>query len=154
MSDRKVLVRNVSNGSVTIYLPNENFRRTFENRGSKVSVPFDILFEGLSESGVEVLFKDGYLMIDNKQDRIDLGLEEADEEIFAEKVKSDEEILAILRTREPIKIKALLEGLAIEQKKNVAMLAIKNKITDYGTVELIKRMTSIDVAKAVLQENE
>lgn len=154
MSDRKVLVRNVSNGSVTIYLPNENFRRTFENRGSKVSVPFDILFEGLSESGVEVLFKDGYLMIDNKQDRIDLGLEEADEEIFAEMVKSDEEILAILRTREPIKIKALLEGLAIEQKKNVAILAIKNKITDYGTVELIKRMTSIDVAKAVLQENE
>lgn len=154
MSDRKVLVRNVSNGSVTIYLPNENFRRTFENRGAKVSVPFDILFEGLSESGVEVLFKDGYLMIDNKQDRIDLGLEEADEEIFAEKVKSDEEILAILRTREPIKIKALLEGLAIEQKKNVAILAIKNKITDYGTVELIKRMTSIDVAKAVLQENE
>ena len=97
MSDRKVLVRNVSNGLQQFIYQMKTLEELLKIEDLKYLYLLIFYSGRFNESGVEVLFKDGYLMIDNKQDRIDLGLEEADEEIFEMKVKSDEEIFGNIK---------------------------------------------------------
>lgn len=152
MSDRKVVVKNVSKFMVGLSFPNSNFHRLLKGEGSKVFIPFDVIEEGISEPGTLELFEDGLLVIENKQDRIDLGLEDPDEEENdVPTVLSSREILAILERRSPTEIAAMFDGLAKEQKQKAAQVAIENKISDYGTVTLIKKYTGVDVLKAIQQ---
>ena len=155
MTDRKVWVENISRATVTIMVPNCNFVRELRGEGSKTQIPFDIMFEGLSEPGVNVMFDEGFLYIPNKQDRIDLGLETEEDEVKVEdKVMSSAKILEILKSDNAPAIKEMLDNLAIEQKKKVAEVAIDNKITSYGVATLIKQATGIDVIKRVQQDAE
>lgn len=153
MTDRKVWVENISRATVTLMVPNCNFVRELRGEGSKTQIPYDILFEALSEPGVDVMFEEGFLYIPNKQDRIDLGIETEDDEVSVEeKVLSSDKILEILMSGNAVAVKEMLDKLAIEQKKKVAEVAVDNQITNYGVATLIKQATGIDVIKRV-QEN-
>lgn len=156
MTERNVLVQNVSNATVVLSFQNANFTRELRGDGAKTYVPFNILEIGISEPGVDVLFNEGYLYIPDKQDRIDLHLEfEEDEATEQEKrVMDKKDMLALLRRGDAVEIKTTLENLAIEQRNKLAEVAIDNKITGYGICKLIKDYTDVDVMKAVKEAEE
>lgn len=152
MTDRKVLLENKSSATVNFSVPNSNFSRTLKGEGAKTYVPFDIMFEGLSEPGVDVLFSEGFLYIADEKDRIDLGLDaiaEADVTIM-----SKEEMLEVLKENNPVKIKATLDGLALEQKKKFAYIAVDNDIYTAGLAKLIKDATGIDILNAIKNKRD
>lgn len=152
MDNRKVLLVNMSQATVNFSVPNSNFSRTLKGEGAKTYIPFDIMFEGLSEPGVDVLFQEGFLHIEDKQDRIDLGLDtmaEADVTLM-----SREEMLEILNENNPVKVKAALDSLALEQKKKFAYIAIENDIYTAGLAKLVKDATGIDILAAIKNKRD
>lgn len=153
MADRKVQVKNMSRNTVVLIVENSNYLRKFDGEGAIIHVPFDVLFEGLSEKGVMTLIEEGVLSIVDKQDRIDLGLETADEE-SKYVTMSSEEMLAILNKNNAIELKETLSNLPLEQQRKFAAVAVENDITNFGINKIIKDITGIDVIKNVQLKEE
>lgn len=153
MTTRMVLVQNMTKATVTLVVNNSNFKRALQGENAKVNIPFDVLFNGMSEPGIDVMFKKGYLYIPNKQDRIDLGLEFAeDEEVIDEEVKTaltSAEMLAILKENNPVVIKTTFENLAEIQRIKFANVAAENGIYTPGLAKFVKDYTGIDLLKAM-----
>jgi hypothetical protein len=153
MTTRMVLVQNMTKATVTLVVNNSNFKRALQGENAKVNIPFDVLFNGMSEPGIDVMFKKGYLYIPNKQDRIDLGLEFAEEEeVNDEEVKtalSSVEMLAILKENNPVVIKTTFENLAEIQRMKFANVAAENGIYTPGLAKFVKDYTGIDLLKAM-----
>lgn len=155
MSDnRKVEVKNMSNAIVTLSFKNSNFKRSLRGEGARIDIPFETLYDGLSEPGVEIMFKKGYLAIPNKQDRIDLGLEYEDGETLENITMSSADMLELLKEGNAVKIKEALEDLAPAQQKKMADVAIKNGIYSAGIASIIKKYTGIDLAAAIANQEE
>lgn len=148
MADRKVQIKNMSRNTIVFIVENSNYLRKFDGEGAIIHIPFDILFEGLSEKGVMTLFEEGALSIIDKQDRIDLGLETADEESKFVTLTS-EEMLTILNKNNAVELKETLTKLPLEQQKKFATVAVENNITNYGISQIIKNITGIDVIRNV-----
>lgn len=156
MEDRKVVIKNVSNAHIVIAIPTLNVKRELKGNGTSTILSFDVISEGLlSEPGLEVLFKEGFIYIENKQDRIDLGLEEADS-AAAPSVISDKEMLKLLERNNPVEIKKVLKDLAVEQQKKFVMLAVNKEIYNAGLAKIIKDVTGYDLLAMIhnKQENE
>lgn len=148
MTNRIVWVENMTKATVTIIIRNANFKRTLKGEGAKASIPFDILYEGLSEPGIGVMLEKGYIRINNKQDRIDLGLETTDDinEIIENSLDSST-MLKILKDNNPVVIKQTLEQLAETQRIKFANVAATNGIYSPGLAKLVKDYTNIDLLK-------
>ena len=156
MSDtRKVTIKNMSNATVTLHFRNSNFKRVMRGEGAKIDIPFDTLYDGIGEPGVEFMFTKGYLAIPEKQDRIDLGLESEDSVAsMGDLTLGSKEMLAILTEGDPVKIKATLSKLAPSQQKKFANVAITNEIYSMGIAKLINDYTGIDLAKAIAAKKD
>lgn len=150
---RKVIVKSMVNYIVGLNIPDLRFKREFAKEGETKSIDFDTLLEGITSLGVRTLFEEGILYIENKQDRIDLGLEEeGSPEKF--KVLTRGQILKLLKV-DPIS--GLQETLKIspkEQINRIAEVAIEEKFTDFDKCNLIKKFCGIDIISSVQNINE
>ena len=103
--------------------------------------------------GVRTLFDEGILYIDNKQDRIDLGLEEEGQpERF--RILNRGQILKLLKVDPISKLQETLETLPREQINRIAEVAIEEKFTDFEKCNVIKKFCGIDVISSVQNMNE
>ena len=72
---KKVKVTNNVNQYVTLFEKSLNFRMVFERKGVSSLIDLDILQQMIYNVGVEVIFKQGILTIDDMEAKIALGLE-------------------------------------------------------------------------------
>jgi hypothetical protein len=150
---RKVTVKSMVNYSVGLNIPDLRFKRDFTKEGETKSIDFDTLFEGVTSLGVRTLFDEGILYIDNKQDRIDLGLEEEGQpERF--RILNRGQILKLLKVDPISKLQETLETLPREQINRIAEVAIEEKFTDFEKCNVIKKFCGIDVISSVQNMNE
>lgn len=150
---RKVTVKSMVNYSVGLNIPDLRFKRDFTKEGETKAIDFDTLFEGVTSLGVRTLFDEGILYIDNKQDRIDLGLEEEGQpERF--RILNRGQILKLLKVDPVSKLQETLETLPREQINRIAEIAIEEKFTDFEKCNVIKKFCGIDVISSVQNMNE
>ena len=150
---RKVTVKSMVNYSVGLNIPDLRFKRDFTKEGETKAIDFDTLFEGVTSLGVRTLFDEGILYIDNKQDRIDLGLEEEGQpERF--RILNRGQILKLLKIDPISKLQETLETLPREQINRIAEVAIEEKFTDFEKCNVIKKFCGIDVISSVQNMNE
>lgn len=150
---RKVTVKSMVNYSVGLNIPDLRFKRDFTKEGETKAIDFDTLFEGVTSLGVRTLFDEGILYIDNKQDRIDLGLEEEGQpERF--RILNRGQILKLLKVDPISKLQETLETLPREQINRIAEVAIEEKFTDFEKCNVIKKFCGIDVISSVQNMNE
>ena len=150
---RKVTVKSMVNYSVGLNIPDLRFKRDFTKEGETKAINFDTLFEGVTSLGVRTLFDEGILYIDNKQDRIDLGLEEEGQpERF--RILNRGQILKLLKVDPVSKLQETLETLPREQINRIAEVAIEEKFTDFEKCNVIKKFCGIDVISSVQNMNE
>jgi hypothetical protein len=69
------MVESMVDNLVSINLPELNFKRTWEKKGAKKPIDLDILREAIYNTGVEYMFQQGILYIDDMAVEIELGLE-------------------------------------------------------------------------------
>lgn len=150
MANQKVLVKNLTNGRVGIDIPTLNFRRIWEKKGAVKPVDFDVLQEIIYDPGVEYMFKEGILYIDDMATKIKLGLEPEDTtEPVNIIVLTDTQKKRYLTVAPIFELKELLTKMSYEQIQDLAQFAIENELIDIDRCDLIKEAIQVDIIKAV-----
>ena len=73
--NERVIVTSMVSGRIGLVLPRMHINKVWPKKGTKLPVEKDILREAIYEPGVEYLFKQGLLYIDDMDFKIELGLE-------------------------------------------------------------------------------
>lgn len=149
--DEKICVVSTVNGNIGINIPHLNFRKDWARKGAKVMIKKEILEEALYDPGVEYMFNNGMLYIEDLEVKKALGLEPEEakepENIIVLNEKQMKRYLTVAPKQE---LKDILIKLAPEQRKNLADFAIENNITDVDRCEILKKATGIDVLNAII----
>lgn len=148
--DEKVKVVNLISARVNIDLPDIRLNRVWERKGAVKTIPFDQLQEALYNSGVETLFTDGSLGIDDLEVKKKLGLEPEDaEEPVNIIILNDQQRKRYLTVMPMHEFKEKIKELPMEQIRELAQFAISNELVDFDKSEIIKKITGIDIIGAI-----
>ena len=140
---KKVMVKSNSNSKVVYHLQDINFTRVFEKKGAIKPIPFDVLAQGMYNDGAEAMFKSGILTIEDKEARIELGLEE-------EVVILDDNQKKRLLTVAPLHdLKETCKTLNEQQVLELVYFAIDNELGNFDKASFLKDITNIDIIEAI-----
>ena len=148
--DKSVEIINMTNRSVSLEVPHLLIRRYFPRKGARVRMAFEELQQAFYEPGVEFLFREGILYIEDMEVKQALGLEpegaETPQNIV---ILNDEEKHKALTEMSTPDFKKLFDSLTMEQKLDMADYAIYNKLTNYTKSEIIRKATQKDILAAI-----
>lgn len=148
--DKKVKVVSLVSQRVILTVPDLRLRRVWEKKGAVATIPFDQLEEAMYSPGVENLFVNGVLGIDDMEVKIALGLEpEGAKEPINIITLTDKDRERYLKTMPTFEFREKIKELPIEQINELAAYAIANEISDYDKSEIIKQYIDIDIIRAI-----
>ena len=147
MENKKVVIENLVKSVVSINIPELRLSRTWEKKGAKKTIDLEVLKEAIYDPGTEYLFKQKILYIDDKEVRIELGLEEPDSE--EEYILTDKQKKRYLTTLPVNELKSILPTLGSGQIQDLIDYAVENEIVDFERSEIIKKFTHKDIVKMV-----
>ena len=144
--ETKVKVENLISSRVNIVIPELSLRRVWEKKGAVKTIPLDQLEEAMYNPGVEALFRDGTLGIEDMEVKKYLGLEPEDaEEPVNIIILNDQQRKRYLTVMPTAEFKEKLRELPIEQVRELAQYAIQNEIANFDKAEIIKQMIGTDI---------
>lgn len=149
--ENKVKVVNLISGKVSLDMPDIRLNRMWEKKGAVKTIPYDQLEEALYDPGVEFLFKEGILGMEDMETKIALGLEpEGAEKPVNIITLNDQQRKRYLTVMPIAEFRQEIKKLPIEQVKELGNFAIANEITsDFDKADIIKDMTGIDIVKTI-----
>jgi hypothetical protein len=146
----KVKVKSLVSSRVVISIPDMRLRRIWEKKGAVKVIPFEQLEEAMYNPGVEALFKEGVLGIDDMEVKVKLGLEPEGAvepvNIIVLDDKQRERYLKVLPMHE---FRQKMKELPKEQIMELANYAIEHEIADFDKSELILKVVGIDILSAI-----
>lgn len=145
MSEKRVKIASRVKGIVSLSDPNIPIAREWTKKGQIATIPMDIMQDLIYEEGVKELFNQGVLEVIEKEDRIELGLEDEEQTI---QFLTENQMLAALVGTVP-ELKKAMDSMPKAQLEELVELAIQKEITDMGKVDAIKQKTGKDVIKLV-----
>lgn len=144
--EEKVRVVNLISSRVNIDLPEVRLKRIWEKRGAVKTIPFEQLEEAMYNPGVEALFKEGILGIEDLEIKKKLGLEPEDATEPVNIITLDDIQRKRYLTVMPLaEFKNKIKELPLEQIRELAQFAIDNELVDFEKSEIIKKITSTDI---------
>ena len=144
--ENKVKVVNLISSRVNINIPDIRLSRVWERKGAVKVIPFDQLEEAMYNPGVEALFREGILGIEDLEIKKALGLEPEDvTEPVNIIVLNDNQRKRYLTVMPTSEFKAKVKELPIEQVRELAKYAIDNEIAAFDKAEIIKKMIGTDI---------
>lgn len=155
--EKKVKVKNLISSRVVFSSPDLRFRAVWEKKGAVKAIPFEILEESIYDPGVEALFTEGILGIDDMEVKIALGLEPED---AVEPVNiialSEADMKRYLTVMPLFEFRQKVKEIPREQLIEMARYAIANKITDFDKSEILLEITDINIINSIKlnRENE
>lgn len=148
--ENKVKVVNLISSRVNINIPDMRLSRVWERKGAVRIIPFEQLEEAMYNPGVEALFREGILGIEDLEVKKALGLEPEDATKPVNIIVLDDNqrkrYLTVMPTAE-FKIK--VKELPIEQVRELAQYAIDNEIAAFDKAEIIKDMIGTDIIGSI-----
>ena len=150
MSDRKVTIKNMTNGRIGFDVPDLRLSRTFDKKGATRTVDFDIMAEAIYDTGIEYMFKQGMLEIVGMQDKIDLGLEPEGavepQNIIILTDKQKERFMTVMPMMD---FKAEIAKLPREQINAIIEYAIENEKFTMDKSDYLAKITGVNIVKAI-----
>lgn len=148
--DTKVKVKSLISSHVLLSVPELRLRREWEKKGAVKTIPFDQLEEAMYSPGVEALFTEGALGIDDMEVKIALGLEppEAKEPVNII-ILTDAQRERYLKNMPMVEFRQKVKELPQEQLVELAEYAIAHQIVDFDKSELLLKLTDIDIMSAI-----
>lgn len=148
--DKKVKVVSLVSQRVVLTVPDLRLRRVWERKGAVAVIPFEQLEEAMYSPGVENLFKNGILGIDDMETKIALGLEPEGAKTPVNIITLNDEQRKRYLTVMPLhEFKEEIKKLPIEQINELAAYAIEHEILDFDKSEIIKKYVDVDIMRAV-----
>lgn len=148
--DKKVKVVSLVSQRVVLSVPDIRLRRVWERKGAVATIPFEQLEEAMYSPGVERLFTNGILGIDDMEVKIALGLEPEDAKQPVNIITlTDDQRKRYLTVMPLHEFKEEIKKLPIEQINELAAYAIEHEILDYDKSEIIQKYIDVDIMRAV-----
>ena len=148
--DKKVKVVSLVSQRVVLTVPDLRLRRVWERKGAVAVIPFEQLEEAMYSPGVENLFRNGVLGIDDMETKIALGLEPEGAKAPVNIITLNDEQRKRYLTVMPLhEFKEEIKKLPIEQINELAAYAIEHEILDFDKSEIIKKYVDVDIMRAV-----
>lgn len=148
---RKIKITNNSNQYVVLSDRSLNFKAVFERRGVTRLVDLEILQQMIYNAGVEILFKQGVLVIEDMEAKIELGLEpEGAKEPVNIITLNDAQKKRHLTVSPMKEFKELIDKMPLEQVKELARFAIANELVgNMEKVDYLQSKTNINILKGI-----
>ena len=144
--DKKVKIVNLISSRVNISVPESNVRLVWERKGAIRTIPLDKLEELMYNPGVEALFSQGVLGIEDMEVKKALGLEPEDAEEPVNIITLNDAQRKRYLTVMPLpEFKENLKKLSIDQVRELAQYAIENEIMDYDKSEAVLKRAGVDI---------
>ena len=148
--DKKVKVVSLVSQRVVLTVPDIRLRRVWERKGATMVIPFEQLEEAMYSPGVENMFRNGILGIDDMEVKIALGLEPEDAKEPVNIITlNDDQRKRYLKVMPVAEFRQKVKELPIEQINELAAYAIANEIMDYDKSEIIQQYVDVDIMKAI-----
>lgn len=129
MDLKPVKIKNNVSHTVVINCPDLRFNAVWDKKGAIRMVPFDILQQAIYEPGVESLFKDGFLVIDDMEVKKALYLEPEDAtEPVNIIILTDQQKDNLLKNKLYVDFKKTVDGMNYTQAFELANYAIEKDI--------------------------
>ena len=146
----KVIVTSMVSGNVGLTLPHLRVNKTWPKKGTKLPVEKEILREAIYEPGVEYMFKNGILYIEDMDFKIELGLEAEGAKAPTAIVPVDEKYLERLLKRMPVaEMKQAIKGINDNQKREMIEYASEQNDIQLDRLSAIKELTGTDLFKVI-----
>lgn len=148
----KVLVVSMVNHSIGISLPQNGYmvRKAWPQKGAKVLIDKDSLREGIYLPGVEYMFKNGLLYIEDMDFKIELGLEEPEAKVPTNIIPVDGKYLERVMKRMPLaEMKQAIKKMSDDQLEELIVYAASQNDIQLDRVNAIKEVTGTDLFKVI-----
>lgn len=150
MENKKIYIENKSNHRIVMNVPSQNLRIVWERKGAKKPIDFDKLQIAFYDGGVEYLFKEGMLYIEDMEAKIALGLEDEGTTVPTKILNlNDIEKKRLLLIESLDNFKTSANKMSREQLIDLANFAITNECVDMKKCDYLKSKTQIDIIKAI-----
>ncbi|MFW9603258.1 MAG: hypothetical protein ACMV1B_13195 [Prevotella sp.] len=149
----KGTVTNTTNHSVLIQLPDIKFRRTWQ-KDSSIKVDIEVLREAIYDVGFKAFMDEGLLFIEEKEIRVELGLEEEDAEKPLITILKPAQMTRLIKAATIDEFKSTLSEITKEQALSLVDMAISEKSISMDKLMALKEKTGIDVVKAIELERQ
>ena len=143
----KVMVTSMVGGTISA---SSLEHRVWNKKGQKLPVSKDVLREAIYEPGVEYMFKNGILYIEDMDFKIELGLEAEGAKAPTAIVPVDEKYLERLLKRMPVaEMKQAIKGMNDNQKREMIEYASEQNDIQLDRLSAIKELTGTDLFKVI-----
>ncbi len=146
-----VKITNMVNNSVSVAIPELNFKRTWPRKGSVISIDLDKLREMQYDPGFEYMLREGILYIEDMNAKKELGLEPEDasapENIVVLTEKQQREYMTELEQKD---FEEKVSKLSLEQVQSLADYAVNNKLSDMDKCNFLKKLCGRDVIQSII----
>lgn len=147
---KKINIKNEVSSRVGINVPDLRLDRIWEKKGVVRQITFEDLQQAFYSPGVEYMFREGILSIDDMEVKKALGLEPEDAENPVNIIiLSDDQRKRYLTAMPMHEFRQEVAKLSNEQIKMLVDYAITNEIANFDKCEFLKELTGIDIYKAI-----
>lgn len=152
----KVIVTSMVKGLTTLISPNLRFRKVWPKKGAKMPIEKSVLRELIYEPGVENMFKNGLLYIEDMDFKIELGLEQEGTKEPTNILPLNEKYMDRLLKFMPIpEMKSTIKSMSEVQKQELVDYACAQKNIQLDRVSVIRELCGIDILQVIaLNENK
>ena len=152
--NEKVIVTSMVSGNVGLTLPHLRFVKTWPKKDTKLPIDKEILREAIYDAGVEYMFKNGILYIEDMDFKIELGLEEEGAKMPTAIVPLDEKYLERVLKRMPVaEMRKVIKEMNSNQVRELIDYACGQNDIQIDRVNAIKEITGTDLFKVIELKN-
>ena len=145
--DDKVMVTSMVGGTISASALNH---RVWNKKGQKLPVSKDILRETIYEPGIEYMFKNGILYIEDMDFKIELGLEAEGTKTPTQIIPMDEKYMTrVLKLMPVSEMKKSIDEMSMVQKQELVDFAVKQNDIQLDRIKIVSDKCGVDVLKAI-----
>lgn len=145
--DDKVMVTSMVGGTISASALNH---RVWNKKGQKLPVSKDILREAIYEPGIEYMFKNGILYIEDMDFKIELGLEAEGTKTPTQIIPMDEKYMTrVLKLMPVSEMKKAIDEMSMVQKQELVDFAVKQNDIQLDRIKIVSDKCGVDVLKAI-----
>lgn len=141
MDNKIVYVTSMANHKVGIKIPDLNLKVVWEKRNARKPIPEEKLQMAMYDSGVEYMFNQGILVIEDKEIEKELNIEEV--------ALTEKQMENLWKNATSVDFKIRVKELPYEQIKLLANWAVENNVIDFKKAEIIKDLIGTDIIAKV-----
>ena len=143
----KVMVTSMVGGTISA---SSLEHRVWNKKGQKLPVSKDVLREAIYEPGIEYMFKNGILYIDDMELKIELGLEAPGTQTPTEVLPVDDKYLnRVLKLMPVSEMKSTIDKMSIVQKQELVDYASKQNDIQLDRLAIVSEKCGVDILKTI-----